>query len=145
MPPGGALAAVRQALRPEALEANLLIKMSRQPTRAPLPGPVQLHLFEAHLHPVACGVSRHFPVRGIQGQGPSTLLFFVEAFNDTAPRLALSVVDFPQIEHVALHHPAAPAPLALHYTPVAVVFAVFAPPIALQEHDGYRSYTYIRP
>jgi len=66
---------------------------------------------------------------------PVSLIVFVERLDHTTPRLALAIVDLPQIKHWPLHHLAASATLALYNTPVAVLFAVFDPSCESQVHD----------
>jgi hypothetical protein len=51
VPPPRPLTRVRQTRRPEPIEFQLLIELTRQPARAPLPRPVQLHRLEPHLQP----------------------------------------------------------------------------------------------
>ena len=59
MPPAGPFARVRQARCPELIELQLLIEMTRQPARSPLPRAMQLHRIEPHLQPIGPGVLRH--------------------------------------------------------------------------------------
>jgi hypothetical protein len=67
--------------------------------------------------------------------------FFIESFDDSAPRLVLGVIDLAQIQHLALHHLAPSAALTLHDVPVTMLLAVFDSPIAAQIHLGVRLYS----
>jgi hypothetical protein len=61
VPPAGAFARVRQARRPELIQAKLFIQLAGQPARPPLPRPMQLHRLQPHLHAVRLGVLGHRP------------------------------------------------------------------------------------
>jgi hypothetical protein len=53
----------------------------------------------------------------------------------------LSVVDLAKIEHLPLDHLATAAAPILHHAPVAMLFSVFDPRVAPQEHYGHRFYS----
>jgi len=63
------------------------------------------------------------------------LRIFIERFNNSAPSLALAVVDLTQIQDLSLHHPAIGAALGFDDVPVAMLLAVLESPIAAQIHD----------
>src|SRR5580692_4633014 len=46
MLPASSLSTIGQTLGPEIIQAQLLVKITGQPTGSPLPGPMQFHLFE---------------------------------------------------------------------------------------------------
>ena len=97
---------------------------------------MQLHPVEPYLHAITLGVLRHRSFSGEQRQLRGALAPFIERFDDLAPRLALAVVDLTQIKYGPLHHPATRTALALDNTPIAVLFAVLAPPRESQIHAG---------
>lgn len=137
--PASSLAAVGQPLDPERLEPELRVELAGQPARAPLPWPMQLHRLEPHLHPEALRVRRHLTVRGKKRQRPRGLAQRIKRLDRATPRRALAVIDLAQIEHRALHDLAARAAPVLDDRPVAMRLAVFAAPIAFEEHDRERS------
>src|SRR5208282_4363611 len=51
MLPASSLSTIGQTLGPEIIQAQLLVKITGQPTGSPLPRPMQFHLFEPYLHP----------------------------------------------------------------------------------------------
>jgi hypothetical protein len=120
--------------RPEAVEFQLLIELTGEPARALLPRPVQLHGPEPDLHPMGLDVIEQRPVGGEQGQLSGLLRPLVEGLDHPAPTFLLVVVDFAEIEHLALHHFAAAAALALDNAPVAVLLAVLKASIRAQIH-----------
>ena len=136
VPPARAFAAVGQALRPERVEPELLVKVARQPARAPLPRPVQFEVFEPHAHAAVRRVRRHFAIPREERQRARPGAILIEALDDAAPRRALAVVDLAEIKHWPLHDPAARATAALGDRPVAMFLAVFFAPRASQKHDG---------
>src|SRR3979490_1533637 len=98
LPPGPS-ARVRQARRPEPIEFELLVKMTRQPARPPLSRTMQLHRIEPYLQPVGPGVLRNALLGGKQRKLATLLAPFVESFDHSAPGLALAVVDLSEIKH----------------------------------------------
>jgi hypothetical protein len=56
--------------------------------------------------------------------------------------LVLSVVDLSKVKDLPLDNLATPAAPILHNAPVAMLFAVFDPRVAPQEHYGHRFYSY---
>jgi hypothetical protein len=62
VPPLRSLARIRKTLRPEPIEFQLLIQLTRQKARAPLPRPVQFHRIEPHLHAIPIGAGRNLAI-----------------------------------------------------------------------------------
>ena len=133
--PAGPLARIGQTSRPETVEFQLLIELTGEPARPPLPRPVQLHGPEPDLHPMALGVIGQRPIGGEQGQLSGLLRPLVEGLDHPAPAFLLAVVDFAEIEDLALHDFAAGAALALDNAPLAVLLAVLEASIRGQRHD----------
>jgi hypothetical protein len=71
------------------------------------------------------------------------LALLIEGFDHPAPRLALTVVDLAQVQHLALHYFSTSAPLTLHDVPIAMLLAIFDPSVAPQIHDGHALYAKI--
>jgi hypothetical protein len=63
----------------------------------------------------------------------------VDDLKAARPALALRVVEFAQIEHMALHDALARAAHAFDNAPVAMLLAVFDPGMTFQPHDGWRN------
>jgi hypothetical protein len=134
MLPAGSFARVRQPRRPEPIQFKMLIEVARKPTRAPLPRAMQLHRIQPDLYPIVLGMLWH---RGRkQRQLLMALALFVEGLDQSAPRVVLAVVDLAEIQDRSLDHPAAGATLALHNTPIAILFAVSASLGESQVHDA---------
>jgi hypothetical protein len=125
VPPLRPLARVRQTLRPEAVEFQLLIQLTRQPARAPLPRPVQFHRVEPHLHAMTIGAGRNLAIGGKQRKLAVPLAPFIEGIDCLALGFALAVIDLAEIKHLPLDNLAAGAALVLDDIPVAMLFAVF--------------------
>src|SRR6202022_3602899 len=64
MLPASSLSTVGQALGPEIIQPQLLVKMAGQPTGSPLPRPMQFHLFEPYLHSKPSGEVGDLPPGG---------------------------------------------------------------------------------
>ncbi len=96
---------------------------------------MQLHGPEPDLHAMALGVIGRRPIGGEQGQLSGLLRPLVEGLDHPAPGFLLAVVDFAEIEHLALHDFAAGAALALDDAPVAVLLAVLEASIRAQIHS----------
>ena len=126
------LPARRQARPPEAVQRQPVPHTQRQPARAPLAGVAHLHVRDPDPHHLAVQ-RRDGPVRGKQRQLPRARRL-VQHRNRAAPRRALTVVDLPEIEHLALHDPAPADAHVLHHAPVAVLLAVLAAHLAAHEH-----------
>ena len=135
MPPAGALARVRQARRPEPIEFELLVKMTRQPACSPLPRAMQFHRIQPHLQPIGPGVLRNALPGGKQRELSMLLAAFVESIDHPAPGLALAVVDLPEIKHRPLYHSTTSAALAFDNAPVTVLFAVLTSSSESQIHQ----------
>jgi hypothetical protein len=71
-----------------------------------------------------------------RNEAQRSLAPFIEGFDQLAPGLALAVIDFAEIQHLPLDHPAAGATLVLDDIPVAMLFAVFEASVESQEHDA---------
>jgi hypothetical protein len=102
----------------------LLIQMTRQPTRAPLPRPMRLHCLQPHLYAIALGMLGNRAIGGKQGRLRVSSSPFIEGFDHPTLSLVLAIVDLARVQHLALHHLAARAAPALDNIPVAVFFAV---------------------
>ena len=126
------LPARRQARSPEPVQLQPIPHGQRQPACAPLAGIAHLHVRDPDLHHLAVQ-RRGGPIRGKQRQLPRARRL-VQHRNRTAPRRALTVVDLPEVEHLALHNPAAADAHVLHHAPVAVLLAVLAAHLAAHEH-----------
>src|SRR4051812_32347001 len=137
--PAGAFARVRQPLRPEPIEPELLVELAGEPARAPLARPVQVHRPELHLDAVRLGVLGQRLSGGKQGELAGALLLLVEALDDPAPGGVLAVVDRAEIEQRLLHDPAVGTTPALDDAPVAMRLAILVPPREAQVH-GRRFY-----
>ena len=94
--PAGAFARVRQPLRPEPIEPELLVELAGEPARAPLARPVQLHRSELHLDAVRLGVLGQRLSGGKQGKLAGAPLLLVEALDDPAPGGVLAVLISPR-------------------------------------------------
>src|SRR5258708_18546661 len=134
--PAGSFPRIRQPTRPEPIRLEPLIQMTRQPTRAPLPRPMQLHCLQPHLYAIALGMLGNRAIGGKQGQLRVSSSPFIKGFDHPTPSLVLAIVDLAQVQHLALHHLAARAAPALDNIPVAVFFAVLQTSIESQKHDA---------
>ena len=136
MPPLRPLARVRQTRRPESIEAQLLIQLTRQPARAPLPRPVQFHGVEPDLHPVTVGACWNLAIGGKQRQLAVPPAAFIKGFDLAVPGIELAVIDLAEIQHLPLDYLATGAALVLDDVPVTMLFAVFEASVESQEHDA---------
>src|SRR5262249_24473519 len=134
VPPLCPFARIRQTRRPEPIEFQLFIQLTRQKARAPLPRPVQFHRIESHLNAVTIGAGRYLAIGRKQRKLAMPPAAFVTAFDLLAPGLALAVIDLAKIKHLSLDDLAASATLALDDIPVAMLFAVFEASVEAQEH-----------
>ena len=123
-----------QALRPEAIEPELLIKLTRQPARAPLPRPMQFHRLEPHLDAMRLRVFGNCAIGRKQGELRVAACPFIKGFDLPTPILMLGVVDLAEVQHLPLHHSAASTTLVLDNIPIAMLLAVFEAPVESQEH-----------
>ncbi len=136
VPPLLPLTRVPQTRRPELIEAQLLVQLTSQPARAPLPRPVQFHRVEPDLHAVTIGAGRNLAIGGEQRQLPMPLAAFIKGFGQAVPSLELAVIDLAEIQHLPLDHLATGATLVLNDVPVTMLFAVFEASVESQEHDA---------
>jgi hypothetical protein len=132
--PAGALARVRQQRRKEPVQLQLLIEMTGEPARAPLARAMQLHRLKTHLHPISLRVFGNRAIGRKQSELPVPACPFIKGFDLTTPGLMLAVIDLAEIQHLALHHPAAGAALALDNVPIAMLFTVFETSVEAQKH-----------
>ena len=134
--PGRALAAGRQTIGPEIIHAEQLPHLQHQPTSAPLARPVQAQLVE--LDAQAADIGGQFfgrlavggEQRDLFGLGAAVL----ERFDHFAPAGLLGVVDFAQVENLALGDLAAGQAMVFDHAPVAMFFTVFFAFVAAKEH-----------
>jgi hypothetical protein len=122
--PARSFAAGWQARLPKGVQLQQVPQPAGQPTRAPLSGTTQLQSAQFDLHHCARQFRRRAVLRK-QRQLRRSAGVLVEDGNGTAPSRALNVVDLPEIQHMALHHPPIRDTAILHHAPVAVFFAVF--------------------
>src|SRR5258707_3700013 len=111
--PAGSFPRIRQPTRPEPIQLELLIQMTRQPTRAPLPRPMQLHCLQPHLYAIALGMLGNRAIGGEQSQLRVSSSPFIKAFEHPTPSLVLAIVDLSPSQHLALPQLAATTPPAL--------------------------------
>jgi hypothetical protein len=65
---------------------------------------MQLHGFQSNPYAIGLGMFGYFPFGWKQRKLPGALRAFLEGFDHTAPRLALVMVNFAQIQNRPLHH-----------------------------------------
>ena len=123
----------RQLLFPELVQLQLPPELAAQPAVAEGPGALEFHLVELYLHAVE-GVGGHRTVFGKQAPRGEAVLIFIEHFERFAPRRFLAVVDFAEVENLALRHFAGTQTPAFDHGVVAVFLAVFDPFVAAKEH-----------
>src|SRR6266853_1165445 len=114
---------MRQALRPEAIELELFIELTRQPAGAPLPRAMQLHGIEPHLHAMRLRMFGNAAIGRKQSQLRVAALAFVKSFNRTTPILMLAIIDLAEVQHLPLHHFAASTTPVLDDIPIAMLLA----------------------
>ena len=119
---------------PETVQSKLLVELTGQPARAPLPRPMQLHRIEPHLHAMGLGVGRNRAIGREQSKLGVPAGRFIKGFDLAAPSLMLAVVDLAEIQHLALHHFAARTALVLDNIPIAMLLAVLEASVESQEH-----------
>ena len=88
---------------------------------------------QPHLHPAIGRVLRDGAVSREQRQAHLLLAPGIENLNAFEPGLLLTVIDFTQVENVALHD-APSAPAAFHDGPIAMLLAVLEAPVTFQMH-----------
>jgi hypothetical protein len=123
--PGGAFAALGQALAPEFVESELALEFAGEPVGSPLAGAVEAEILEADADADIGGVGGDLAVPGEEGHLAGLTGGFVETLEDAAPGGFLAVVDFAEVEDGALEDFPADAAAVFHNGPVAVFFAVF--------------------
>ena len=133
--PARALAAGRQPLRPKAIQSELRVKPAGQPARAPLPGPVQRQRLEPEAHDALVARGRD-AILGEERHGARPRRIVLENLDRLAPRLALAVIDFTQVEHMALDDFSAGHALVFDDAPIVMRLAILEAFAAAQEHDG---------
>src|SRR5690349_4164935 len=124
---------------PKPVHLKLPIELTRQPARSfPLPRAMQLHRLQPHLFAIPLCLFGHAPIGGERPQASVLLFILVNGLNHSTPCLTLVIVDLAQIEYWSLHHFTASTALALHYAPIAVLFAIFDASCESQVHaDGF--------
>jgi hypothetical protein len=128
--PGGTFPRRRQAWVPEVVQRQFLPHLQRQPARTPLAWAFQAQLGEPHADRVDIVIRQRSDRKQSHLPAPT----FVEDFHRLAPRLALTGIDFAQVEHLPLGDPAIAQTPVLHDIPVFVDLAIFLSTIAAQEH-----------
>src|ERR1035441_1315769 len=90
-------------LAPEDIQLQLLVEQAGQPTSAPLPGPAQFQFIQPNADdPLVLDVRS--PVLRKQSYRLRLRRARLEYFDGFAPGCLLAGVNFPQVEHVPLHH-----------------------------------------
>jgi hypothetical protein len=89
---------------------------------------------QPHLHPALGGVLRDGAVSREQRQTHLLLATGIEDLDAFEPALLLTVIDFAQVENVALHDALSAAPAAFHDGPITMLLAVFQTPVTLEMH-----------
>ena len=129
------LAARRQPFGPEPIELQVPPQQPGQPTRAPLPWPVQPHLGEPQSHDRSVVRRGLAALLGEQGERSRAARVGVEHLDRLAPSFRLRGIDLAQIINVPLHHSAIVETLVLDDGPIEVRLAVFPSFDSSQEHD----------
>src|SRR5260370_9798249 len=104
-PPLRPFARIRQTRRPEPIEFQLLIQLTRQPARAPLPQPVQLHCIEPHLHAVTIRAFRNLAIGAKHPPPALPLAAFLQASPPPRPTPPLPHPCLPPLHHPPPAHP----------------------------------------
>ena len=89
---------------------------------------MQAEVFESNADADVCCVCGDQAVPRKKCHLPVLAAIIVEAFQNTAPRLPLAVVDFGQVEHGPQDDFAACAPSIFNNRPIPMFFAVFEAP-----------------
>ena len=132
--PARALPAHRQPQTPEPIQFQSIPKRQRQPTRAPLPRPMQTQVLDVDANRLAIQL-RRFPIVGKQRHRhwarvpPQHLDRF-------APGRPLAVVDLAEIEHLLLHHTAVAVAAVLDHAPVTMLLAVLETSLGAHKHGS---------
>src|SRR5207245_2450541 len=131
----------RQTLGPETIQPQFVIKMTKQPARAPLTWPAQLNLREIKAHRIfSNGVGRRLG-RGKQFGGVGRRLGRLGQLSGTGnlesrfPVEKLLLVQLAQIQDVALDDFITGATFVFDDAPVAVWLAIFLSRRATQKHN----------
>src|ERR1039457_4068682 len=127
-----ALPTGRQQRPPEFVRFQFLPQLATDPTRSPLPRPVQRELIQPHAHPTGDMSGNHLP-RRIQRQLSTLLRGRVENLDGLGPGRLLTVVDFAQIENRPLHPFARRRTHLLSDAPIAMIFAVLESMMTMQK------------
>ena len=138
--PAGPLAPLRQMFAPEGVQAELLPEFASQPAGPPLAGAAQGHGAEPeadHRQGVVRAGCRGQIVRKERHLLRCGIVL-AEKIDGLAPGRFLTAIEFPEVKHMPLEHPAVVQTPVLDHTPVEVFFAIFATFGATQEHDGCR-------
>ena len=88
----------------KTVQSKLLVELTGQPARAPLPRPMQLHRVEPHLHTVRLRVFGKRPIGRKQKELRVVAGVFIKGFDLPTPSFMLAIVDLAEIQHLALHH-----------------------------------------
>jgi hypothetical protein len=120
-------------LLPELIQTQLPPQFTSQPTVAEDARTLQFQAAQADLDAVD-GIGRKFPILGKQAHRGEALFGFSEDLERLSPCGLLAVVDLAEIENGALRCFAARQTAVLNHAEVAMIFAVFAPVCAAQEH-----------
>ena len=132
--PARALPAHRQPQTPEPIQFQSIPKRQRQPTRAPLPRPMQTQVLDVDANRLAIQL-RRFPIVGKQRHRhwarvpPQHLDRF-------APGRPLAVVDLAEIEHLPLYHTPVAVAAVLDHAPVTMLLAVLETSLGAHKHGS---------
>ena len=100
-----------------------MIQVAGQPAGAPLPRPTQLQLADLDAHD-GLVVNVGQTIVSEQGDGPRLDLSVLENLDGLLPGGLLLVIDFAQVEHVALNDPVTSTTLVFDDAPVTVLLAI---------------------
>ena len=128
---------LRQARLPEGVELQLRPQLGEEPASAPLARALQAQRSEAHLHAEALRMAWHLAVGGKEGELLRAALFS-HRIQAAGPALALRVIEFAEVEHMALNDTRARAAHRFDDAPVTMFFAVLDPRVTFEPHDGCR-------
>jgi len=136
--PARSLAARRQVVAPENVEAELLPEFAAEPAGTPLAGLAQGHGPEMEAHDRQIGVGS-FDRCVFVGEEQCLLrcgAVLTGEMDGFAPRAFLVPVEFTQVEDVTLKDSPVMESPVFHDAPVEVLFAILEPFRATKKHDG---------
>jgi hypothetical protein len=136
MTPAGAFPRIGQPRPPKLVQLQLIPQLTSHPAGAPLPGPVQRKLLQAHLDSITGRVLRHLPSGRIERQLPRLPQHRIEYFGRFGPGDLLTIIDFSEIQQMPLHPAAARLDL-FSDAPRAMILPVLEPVMTMQIRLGH--------